>query len=137
MLGMFRRRTPQLQLVALDSRGSVEVVGEASYIETLRKIAGKPKDYVRIEKQAVLQLDTKNKHDSNAVSVSIDDQLVGYLSRSDAADYRPALLLLAERNLAGTCTAWVVGGGNEKPNLGVFLDLGSPKRVMSAVAKGL
>lgn len=56
------------------------------------------KDYVRFDVHAVLVPDADNPYDPNAVEVRIDGILVGYLSRADAANYRPGLLRVMQAN---------------------------------------
>jgi hypothetical protein len=107
------------QFENFDDGGSFnqEVVGEASYQEALRSIAGRGE--VRHECRAVLSLEDSNPHDSNAVAVLVDGKRVGYLSRSDANRYRKKL---APTGAFGTCPAVIVGGGNQR-NLGIWLDI--------------
>jgi len=107
---------------------TLEVVGESHYQDALWKIVGGPRpDRVRYETHAVLMPEPDNRYDPNAVKVLIAGNLVGYLSREDAAAYRPGLLLLMKSSVNGlvALNATVVGGG-QRPDgpglLGVFLD---------------
>ncbi|MEV4762205.1 HIRAN domain-containing protein [Micromonospora chokoriensis] len=104
----------------------LEVVGESNYQEALwQVVGGRTRERVRCNVQAVLIPEADNPYDPNAISVWISGSRVGYLSRSDAADYRPGLLTLEAR--AGRRIALsgvVVGGGirSDGPGmLGVWL----------------
>jgi HIRAN domain len=107
----------------------LEVVGEASYQDSLWQVVGRRSagaDHVRMEVSAVLVAEADNPYDPNAVSVWVWGRKVGYLSRDDARRYRPGLLALEDRYgkpiaLAGA----IVGGGiraDGPGRLGLFLD---------------
>jgi HIRAN domain len=107
---------------------TLEVVGESHYQESLwRIVGGHTAEPVHYETHAVLVPDPENEYDANAIEVRINGALVGYLSRDDAAAYRPGLMQLMEKDgqrlvaLRGV----IVGGGPRGAgigNLGVFLD---------------
>jgi hypothetical protein len=107
---------------------TLEVVGESHYQDALwRTVGGHRRDPVRYETEAVLELEAGNRHDANAIKVVIHGALVGYLSREDAAAYRPGLLRLMETSPTGRVAlgAAIVGGGPRSDGigfLGVFLD---------------
>jgi len=107
---------------------TLEVVGESHYQEALwRIIGGRNPDPVRHETYAVLVPDPSNRYDPNAIEVRVDGTLVGYLSRDDAAAYRPGLLRLMEASTNDLVAlhAVIVGGGPRRDGigyLGVFLD---------------
>jgi HIRAN domain len=107
---------------------TLEVVGESHYQDALwRIVGGHRRDPVRYETEAVLELEAGNRHDANAIRVVIHGALVGYLSREDAAAYRPGLLRLMETSPTGRVAlgAAIVGGGPRSDGigfLGVFLD---------------
>ena len=107
---------------------TLEVVGESHHQDALWAIVGgRRPTRIRHEAYAVLLPDPDNDYDANAIEVRIDGQLVGHLSRNDAARYHPGLL-----DLMGTSTnhlvalhAVIVGGGIRADGpgyLGVFLD---------------
>jgi hypothetical protein len=106
----------------------MEVVGESHYQDALWTIVGGPRaDPVHYETQAVLEPEPDNPHDPNAIQVLVEGHLVGYLSREDAAIYRPGLLRLIEASPTGRVAleAQIVGGGPRRDGigfLGVFLD---------------
>ncbi len=107
---------------------TLEVVGESHYQEALwRIVGGRNPDPVRHETHAVLVPDPSNRYDPNAIEVRVDGTLVGYLSRDDAAAYRPGVLRLMETSTNGlVALPGVIVGGGPRPDgighLGVFLD---------------
>jgi hypothetical protein len=118
-----------MEVQLYEGQEDLEVVGEASYQDNLRRIVGgtsSPNDRVRMEVYAVLVAETDNPYDANAISVWVKGLKVGYLSREDARRYRPGLLALEQKHgqpiaLAGA----IVGGGMRADGpgrLGVFLD---------------
>ncbi len=107
---------------------TLEVVGESNHQEALWKIVGgRRNDRVRFEIPAVLMPEPDNRQDTNAIKVLIAGNLVGYLSRHDAAAYRPGLVRLMNDSVNGlvALNATIVGGGQRQDGLGqlgVFLD---------------
>lgn len=106
----------------------LEVVGESHYQDVLwRIVGGRRSEPVRYETEAVLEPEPENPNDPNAIKVLMDGSLVGYLSREDAAVYRPGLIRLIETSPTGCVAleASIVGGGPRSDGigfLGVFLD---------------
>ena len=93
-----------------------EVIAESFYQPVLRSICGPGK--VRHECKARIEFEDDNANDDQAVVISIDGARVGYLSRSDARRYR--------RNRgtdAAECSAVITGGGKDRENLDVWLDI--------------
>jgi hypothetical protein len=115
--------------VLLAGDETLEVVGESHRQEELWQIVGGLRaDYVRFDVHAILVPDPHNEFDPNAVEVRIDGILVGYLSREDAAHYRPGLLRIMQAH-GGQLIALhgVICGGGPREDarigfLGVFLD---------------
>lgn len=101
----------------VDGEGSYdqEIVGEASYLPALRAIAGKGE--VRHECDAILCRDDENKFDDQAIVVLIDGNTVGYLSRANARAFRKRYQNSVQ------CPAVIVGGGEGREHLGVWLDM--------------
>lgn len=123
------QRSPQPEHIAIVLQGdeTLEVVGESYRQDDLWQLAGGfSHDRIRCEVIAALVPEPENSHDSNAVKVVIDGRLVGYLSREDAALYRPGLLRLMESHAGPIALAGqIVGGGQREDRigmLGVFLD---------------
>jgi hypothetical protein len=121
-----RLETVEATLYAGDD--PLEVVGESRYQDALWKIVGGRRgDPVRYETEAVLEPEPDNPHDANAIKVLIGGTVVGYLSREDAATFRPGLLGLMEVSPTARVAleASIVGGGPRADGigfLGVFLD---------------
>jgi rubrerythrin len=106
----------------------LEVVGESGYQDALwRIVGGRRREPVRYETEAVLEPEPGNPYDPNAIKVLVDGNLIGYLSRDDAAAYLPGLLRLMAGSPTGRVAleAQIVGGGPRRDGigfLGVFLD---------------
>lgn len=122
-------QTTSATAVLFGGNETLEVVGESYRQEELWRIVGGLRaDYVRFDVHAVLVPDPANPHDPNAIEVRIDGTLVGYLSRQDAAHYRPGVLRVMKEN-RGQFVALhgVICGGGPREDarigfLGVFLD---------------
>jgi len=85
--------------VLLGGDETLEVVGESYRQEELwRIVGGRQADYVRFNVDAILVPEPANPHDPNAIEVLVDSILVGYLSREDAAHYRPGVLRVMQEN---------------------------------------
>ena len=102
-------------------------MGESHYQDALWGIVGGLRaERIRFGTQAVLFPEPDNPYDQNAIQARIDGELVGYLSRHDAAIYLPGLLrLMAASGHLVALHGQIVGGG-QRPDglgfLGVFLD---------------
>lgn len=69
-----------------------DIVGEASYQDTLDQLAGGKTDAgVHVQKFATLIMEKNNPFDRNAVRVEIEGQTVGYLSRNHALRFRKTI----------------------------------------------
>ena len=117
---MDRASTP-----VLDGDESVRVVGTSHYQDTLLTLAPREgEEQVRREFIATLVAEPDNPHDPNAIAVTIDDRLVGYLSRDENrrwADLVPV-----------SCEA-MVAGREGTAALGVFLRLPTPTEARAQV----
>src|SRR5215218_1561776 len=83
-----------MEVQLYEGREDLEVVGEASYQDNLRRIVrghGSPDDRVRVEVYAILVAEPDNPYDPNAISVWVQGLKAGYLSREDARRYWPGL----------------------------------------------
>lgn len=100
---------------------TLEVVGESNYQAGLRRIAGEPVAGSRVRKVAVLAPEPDNPYDSNAIQIQIDAEVVGYLSRDDAARYLPGVRHLMQAGTYVALEAMIVCGGSGGL-FGVFLD---------------
>jgi hypothetical protein len=106
----------------------IEVVGESKYQSTLAKFCGgKTKDGHRFVVPAILIHEDKNPYDNKAISVFIQGETVGYLSRENAREYRERLEDAGYPGDDATCSAMIVGGwdrgGDDTGHFGVRLDL--------------
>jgi hypothetical protein len=103
----------------------VAAVGESNYQEALSRVCGSSRwEDVRFDCIAALVREPNNPYDSNAISVQVEGQIVGYLSREDAKAYGP---LVATHGVVA-CRARIAGRGpgSETQNLGIFLELPPP-----------
>lgn len=133
-MGLFRKRHQQTQsgpkaieVTLVTGTEPLDVVGESHRQDALWTIVGgHTTEYVRHDVIAILIPEAANAYDSNAISVWVDGLQVGFLSRQDAAKYRPGLVALWQKGghpvgLHGQ----VVGGGRRDDGsigyLGVFL----------------
>lgn len=120
----------------------VAAVGEASYQDALCRICGSTRwERVRFDCTAALLPEPENPYDSNAVRVFADCRgtylHVGYLSRGDAVDYSQVVRKATELGYTITCQAHIAGReeGSETPNLGIFLDLPTPRSCLDQLSE--
>jgi hypothetical protein len=104
----------------------LEVVGEASYQDALWALCGgQLGDRIRSDITAVLVPESQNPYDVNAIAVRIDDRLVGYLGRAQAAEYLPGLQKLMRQCGGSVALRGEIVGGGYYPDgpgrLGVWL----------------
>jgi hypothetical protein len=118
-----------MEVQLCEGQQTLEVVGEASYQDSLWRIVGgrrSPDGRVREDVFAVLAAEPENPYDARAVAVWIQGLRVGYLSREDAQRYRPGLLALEQQHGQPIALAGVIAGGGMRADgpgrLGVFLD---------------
>jgi hypothetical protein len=107
---------------------AVEVVGASRRQDALAAIVeqqGRSGRTVTVDARLVLE--DSNPHDSNAVRVEIEGELVGYLSRDNARRYRADLAAAGTPSATVRCKARIVGGfetaTGERAHFGVRLDL--------------
>lgn len=116
------RLSPRNRVANFEGQGrqyAVNIVGESHYLANLKRIAGLGE--VRHACTASLVIEHGNPHDKNAVAVYIDGLQVGYLRRQYAKHFRAQLAQLNATE--GQCPALIIGGGRNRKNLGVWLDL--------------
>ena len=128
-----------MQTVELPEGEIVAIVGEASYQPAIAKACGSTTwEHVRCEiDQFTVVPEPTNPYDSNAVAIYIEGQKVGYLSRGDALDYQPAMDALRHAGYkAGVCRGSIAGRGpgSDTKNLGVFLYLADPDKLLVALS---
>jgi hypothetical protein len=117
-MGLFSRRvkpTSDIVEIAAQLHGGdedLEVVGESNYQDELwSRCGGSLGDRIRCETVAVLVPEPDNPHDPNAISVCIDNKVVGYLPRQIAATYVSGLRELMARSGAHMALRGVIVGG--------------------------
>jgi hypothetical protein len=121
--------TSEIPRIAGDGRFAVEVVGESNYLHSFETICGpRSKDGVNMQTRALLILEHNNKHDSNAVRVSVQGHTVGYLPRSLAANFRHVIRAAGHsRHSVFDCAAVIRGGWDngrgKQGHYGVWLDI--------------
>src|SRR6266545_6996481 len=81
-----------------------QVVGESHYFDALRKLSGRSNTGER-DVIAIIAREPGNRHDRNAIRVTIDGRVVGYLPREDAEAYQIPLRLLEDQRRAAVCRA--------------------------------
>lgn len=114
-----------------DDKPTAEIVGEASYLNTLIGLAGGRSSVgcVRSLHTAHLRRDPRNQYDGQAVEVLIAGHLVGFIPRSETSRWHPVIAHLAAHGLPATCPAEFTGGWDrgrgDQGNIGVRL-LGHP-----------
>ena len=70
--------------IVFEGRHDLEIVGESNYQDALwRVVGGRTTERVRVEIRAVLATEPDNPYDSNAISVWINEDKVGYFCRED------------------------------------------------------
>jgi HIRAN domain len=105
-----------------------DIVGEASYLGTLKKASG---GRLAAGETVVLPMlvvpEPENAYDPNAIAVyAVGFGKVGYFSRADAEEWSAVSRNLIATNAVGTCEGFLTGGYGEKKNIGVRLSLREP-----------
>jgi hypothetical protein len=112
---------------------TTNIVGEANYQSALAKIAG-PKTQAgkKFEAIAELTFDDRNTHDPNAISVSVNGQIVGFIDRGEAEAMRASIRTLNPERARMRCHAKIVGGwrsdDGDEGHYGVKLAISNPMR---------
>ncbi len=101
----------------VNANGTFDIVGEASYQSNLKKIAGpKTKEAKYLTVPALIESEPTNKHDKNALKVTIQGLTVGYLSREEAS-YIAAKTI---NPIFKPVMATIVGGWKDKTSEGQY-----------------
>ena len=122
-MSLFTRRAqrlpvPQYQLVAFEAVGyphRLTLRGESHYMPQLRQLLARGSRYT-----AVLVRDPHNQFDPNAVEVQIEGTRVGFVAKEEAAIIAPRLDAMARSGQLAAFPVDLVGGDQERPNIGVF-----------------
>lgn len=142
----------EIEVELFDGSHTLEIVGESHYQDALWQIVGGwREERVRQEAITIIAAEWDNPYDDNAISAWINGLHVGYLSREDAARYRPGLLALEARHERPIALNATIAGGGARADgpgrLGVFLshdpvdfglpvDTGSPYRRVGSPRTG-
>lgn len=140
-LDRFRRRGGQAEpnstdLIHLQGDRRIAAVGESHYQDALlAACGGRRGQAVSHDCAAILLPEPGNPYDPAAVMVWAGGRHVAYLSRSDAAAYRPAIALASTIDHLIACPAHIAGRGEEgeTANLGIFLHLPTPAEALAGV----
>jgi len=114
----------------------INVVGESNYQPAIRRACGWQRGMdTHFECFAELVPEPTNRYDPNAVRVDINGACVGYLSRADAVELRPAIDEALTEHGSGLVRAVIAGrAAGETDNLGVFLHLGLGREILPGEA---
>ena len=135
-----RGQLPSSALALYAGVGGIDVVGEAHYRDGIdRVVAGPYAGGVRAIYWAQLVPEADNPYDANAVAARINGEHAGYLSKSDAKQYRPILedLTAAGRQAAVRCDVWYGWNrpGAERGNYSLRVYMDSPKRQVELLGR--
>jgi hypothetical protein len=124
--------------LAQASKYDFDIVGEASYLSTLRRIDGGRLARGKTVITPVLVVpEPTNEYDANAIAVLVEGfGKIGHFSRDAALEWASVSHALQARNAVGVSYGWLMGGTAEKPNIGVWLCLKTPKRTLAELLKG-
>jgi hypothetical protein len=134
---IFGKSHPRSAALRTSPGFDVHVVGESHRQEALRALCGgkKTDESAHLIKRATLTHDRSNKHDKNAIAVSIQGRLVGYLDRDRAEVFRQ--FMKDHRGVrALSCDAEIKGGWKrvyeaetDEGDYGVTLNLSWPPEI--------
>jgi hypothetical protein len=125
MFQFFRNLLTPVAELAPGRGWTVPVVGESNFQDALKRIHQRGNGH-DVKATATLSPEPANKHDSNAVRVSIDGHTVGYLSR----DMAPSYAMGETRCSAKVCGGFELQDGS-MAHCGVKLNMAWPPRLLS------
>ncbi len=106
------------QAVPCDGRrASIDVVGEASYQDHIKRVA---RDAGGGTFPIMLVAEPQNRYDKKAVAVIAGGAHVGYLPKGMAAKWQPEVIAANRRGQVVTGEAEICGGDADRPHMGVF-----------------
>ena len=131
LLDWFTGKKKSLPIARVDGTGDfgLEIVGESHYQKALEMITGgKTLDEHEMELDALLIHDDGNPYDNKAVAVTIGGDIVGYLDRKLARQFRKQMEEAGFPGHPAVCKAiivdvWDRGNGPDEGPLGVKLDM--------------
>lgn len=107
-----RKPDPQYDFRLVGSKGKgVKLAGTSNYQPDIMRHAGNLGEYGADKAiRVLLKEEPQNAHDKNAVMVSIEDALVGYLPKADAATYKSQVAEAGVPGKTGEASARIIGG---------------------------
>jgi hypothetical protein len=114
----------------------VDVVGESNYQPQLQKVGGRALDDGRERRLvlAVIAPEPTNQYDAEAIKVTIDGGLVGYISRDDQDIVRPLVDKAIGASGIATCLANIIGGWDRGSGDTGFIGVELDMRTAEAIA---
>ncbi len=115
--------------VLLDGGGRflVRAAGESFYQRRLNRIAGGKTEDIHNRHVDVLLVPYRNKHDKNAVAVTIYGKIVGHLSRDNAVLLRKQMAADGHRGKSALCPGRIINdwrrSHDDEVSYGVELDV--------------
>ena len=132
-VGLLDKLRGRGESVHLEGTRTLNLAGPQHYEQNLRKLVKRnPERDARVHFPATLVLEKRNKHDRNAVAVEWDGRTVGYLSKADAAAYRPSLDRLAATGVTITVDGIVYAGHHGGNYWSVGVRMPQAKKMPSA-----
>jgi tetratricopeptide (TPR) repeat protein len=123
-----------VELVGNGGRFELGIAAESRRQAALEALAARRTDLEEVFFSAALVPDRTNHHDANAIKVCTrGGEHVGYLSREDAARYRPLRDALVAQRAIGICRAKLVAAAAGQPSISVVLDVGDPATEVAAM----
>ena len=144
LFGGNQTTTPRYTTVLLSPErpgATLMVVGEGSYQDSIERVSGgKTEDGpANAEHTAILKREPSNPYDRNAISVSIEGETVGYLSRENALLYREVIEWADAHDRRVACIATLIGGWDrgdgDTGSFGVTLRVGTPDECLDELAR--
>ncbi len=109
----------------------VAAVGASRYQSAISRVRGSGRwGDVRGDALAVLVPAPPDRDQLDAVTVEVDGECVGRLSRRDAIRYGPAIRRFAQNGQRMACEVKIAGGGHPGDQLQVLLHLPAPEQAL-------
>ena len=114
----------------------VAVVGESRRQATLKQLAGTRLTHGEsVVFTAAVVPEPKNSFDPNAIAIYVHGGgQVGYLAREDALELKAVSQALLAQKSIGLCRARLIGGTENKPSIGVMLDLADCQTLLDHIS---
>jgi hypothetical protein len=129
-------RPPTVDLTSRRGR-AMRVVGESFYQEELCRIdSGRRALGETVAFYALVVPEPWNPWGETAIAIAVEGgDVVGHLASSDSIRYLPVSTALLGRGWFGKCEAWLIGGEQGKPTIGVMLQLLTPDACLKAIER--